>query len=627
MKILWRLLSYLRPFGRTILLTWAISLILLALQALTVWVGAGFIERVINGGGGSAALLPGVGDVAAALNRLADRVLTRSTPFRSLAAAVAVLVGSGLLTMALRVCKTMLFARITQRVLCRVRVDLFDRLTRLDLSFSRKNRPGEIASLMSIDVEALRSAIIDVCDRSFMQPVRLVFALVLLGSLSPSLTAILLTALLGCAAVAHGVGGYVQRQSRHSMERVSQLQGFLTEYLTTVLLARSLGRETLERQRFCHQCGQLAKANAALTVTDGLAPQLLYNLFVVAGAVVLLSGGYSVLVTHTLAPGALLRFVLSLPLATYPVESLALLYVSLRRSLVSASRVFSVLDERPQVREAPDAVDAPMAFRFIDFEGVAFRPSGRSVFQGVNFRVRAGERILLCGASGAGKTTLLNMLTGIASPDSGRVLIDGRPLGAYRGESWRRRIGMVPQEALMMNATVRKNLLFAREDASSEQLVSVLLKVKFCRDTEECELTLERPVGNRGEFLSGGERQRLAIGRALLVEPMILLLDEPVAHLDAVNSRRVKETIMALPRSVTILFTSHDRSLHDLADRVIQLEGPESDSGRASNGCPCHVKRQQPDRVSNPSRALESVVVDPRASAANGRWTAFAPGR
>ena len=574
MKVLLRLLSYLRPFTRVILLTWVISLMLLALQALTVWVGAGFIERVLNGSEESPALLAGVGTLASALNRVADRVLMQSTPFRSLCVAVAVLVGSGILTMALRMSKTILFARMLQRVLCRVRVDLFDQLTRLDLSFSRKNRPGEIASLMKTDVEALEFAVIDVCDRSFMQPARLVLAVVLLWSLSPHLTAILMVALLGSAAIAHLMGSRVHHQARHAMERVSHFQGFLTEYLTTVLLARSLGRETTEKKRFENLCVQLAKADFTLAVTGSLAPQLLNNLFMVAGAVILLAGGYSVLVSQTLASGALLRFVLLIPVTTYPVESIALLYVSLRRSMASASRIFAVLDEAPRMTERADAVDAPPSFGHISLDGLTFRPSSRSVFQGVSFRVRAGERILLCGASGTGKTTLLNMLAGIMPPDAGNIRIDGQDLSAYRCESWRRRIGMVPQDALMMNATIRENLLFAREDTSQEQLISVLLKVKFCQDEEECKLTLDRPIGNRGEFLSGGERQRLAIGRALLVDPMILLLDEPVAHLDAVNSRRVKETIMALPRSVTILFTSHDQSLHDLADRVIPLDGP-----------------------------------------------------
>jgi len=583
MKILLRLFPYLRPFRKAIVLTWVISLMVLALQALTVWIGAGFIEQLLKGGP-SATPLVDVGEVATTLNRIADKVLTQSTPFRSLLVAVAVLVGCGILTMGLRVCKTMLFARITQQALCQVRVDLFEQLTRLDLSFSRKNRPGEITSLVVKDVEALHGAIIDVCDRSVMQPARLVMALVLLVSLSPPLAAIFVVTLIGCAVIAHKLGGHVQRQSRRCMERVAQLQGFLTEYLTTVLLARSLGRETLEKKRFNRECEQLAQANARLILTDNLVSHLLDNLFIVAGAIVLLVGGYSVLVTQTLSSGALLRFVLSIPIATYPAEALALLYVSLRQATASASRIFAILDEKPHVAERPDAPEAPHTFRHIDFEGIAFRPSGRCVFSGLTFRVCAGERIMLCGASGSGKTTVLNMLLGVIPPDAGHIRVDNQPLGSYRSESWRRRLGVVPQDAVMMNATVRENLLFAREGASLEQLTDVLLKVKFCQDAEACAWDLDRPVGNRGEFLSGGERQRLAIGRALLMEPMILLLDEPVAHLDATNSRRVKETIAALPRSVTVLFTSHDQSLRELADRVIPMDGLGEEHNGETNG-------------------------------------------
>lgn len=123
----------------------------------------------------------------------------------------------------------------------------------------------------------------------------------------------------------------------------------------------------------------------------------------------------------------------------------------------------------------------------------------------------------------------------------------------------------------MMNGTVRENLRFASAAASEERMVAMLMQVRFEADEASCRLALDRPVGNRGELLAGGERQRLAIARALLTDPVLLLMDEPVSHLDAVNRLRVKQTIAELPREVTVLFTSHDGMLHDLADQVIQL--------------------------------------------------------
>jgi ATP-binding cassette, subfamily B, bacterial len=567
----WRLFSYLRPYGRFIALTWIISLCVLALQALTAWIGAGFIERILQGRSGSPGLLAGAGNIALSLSRAADALLTRSSPFRSLATALAILVGTGVLTMCLRVWKIALFARINQSILHRIRVEMFDHLIRLDLAFSRQRRPGEISSLFTRDVDGLRGAVVDICDRLFMQPLRLLMALLMLWSLSPGMALVFMASLIVCGLAAPLAGRRIHRLSQLLMGRIASLQGFLTEYLTTVILARALGRETVERKRFDDLCDQLAAADIEISIAEGFAPQLINNLFMAAGALILLFGSFKVLVSHTMDSGVLLRFALCLPLAAYPVESLALLYVSSRRATASAGRVFALLNEPPAAADRPGALRPPAAFSRIEFKAVGFQPGSRQVLQGVSFQILAGQRLLISGPSGAGKTSVLNLLAGVIRPDSGSVTVDGLDLANLQGEAWRQKIGVVPQEPLMMNGTIRENLRFASEFATEDQMIRVLKQALFEPDTERCYLALDRQVGNRGELLSGGERQRLAIARALLKDPILLLMDEPVAHLDAANRLRVRETVLALPRSVTIVFASHDSTLHGLADIEVAL--------------------------------------------------------
>jgi ABC-type bacteriocin/lantibiotic exporter with double-glycine peptidase domain len=156
-------------------------------------------------------------------------------------------------------------------------------------------------------------------------------------------------------------------------------------------------------------------------------------------------------------------------------------------------------------------------------------------------------------------------------PHAGRISLNGTDLAGIRTELWRRRIGMVSQEPLMMNGTIRENLLLASSSATDDRLVEALQAVLIAPGREACRNALDRPVGNRGELLSGGERQRVAIARALLAQPAILLLDEPVAHLDPVNRLQVLETLRALPRAVTVVFASHEASLDDLADQILCL--------------------------------------------------------
>ena len=567
----WRLLAYLRPHRAVIALASLISVAVLGMQGLTVWISADFIERILHGREAALPAIGRVGEMAGGLTRMASELLMRSTPFRSMATAMGILVGTAILTMVLRVWKMAIFARINQTISKKIRLEMFEQLIRLDLGFSRRHRTGEISSLFTRDVEMLRGAIIDICDRIFMQPLRLLMAVSMLWSLSPSMSLVVAASLVVCGAAAHFTGSRVHRLARKLNENFASLQGFLTEYLTTVLLARSFGRERVEKQRFDTICGELAEVDIKLTIANSLAPQLTSNLFGAAGAIILLVGSYQVLVSHGMDAGVLLRFVLCLPLASYPVESLALLYVSSRQSTASAKRVFDFLDEPAGAVDSPGAIAPPDSLNAVQFEEVCFCPAGRMVFSGVDFTFTAGQRVLLSGASGAGKTTLLNLLSGVVRPNGGRILINEIDLREIMGEPWRQRIGVVPQESLMMNATVRENLRFANETATDEQMAAVLEEVLFEPDRKSCELALDRPVGNRGELLSGGERQRLAVARALLRSPLLLLLDEPTAQLDPANRERIKQTIQSLPRHLTIVFTSHDESLHDLADMRIEL--------------------------------------------------------
>ncbi|MBI4870954.1 MAG: ABC transporter ATP-binding protein [Candidatus Riflebacteria bacterium] len=567
-----RFLAYLKPYRWPIALTWLLSVLVVGLQCLSVWVGTGFLEQLL-GDPSSAPGPAGPHQLAQWMDHVTGAVLQRSTPFRSLLAGVSVLIGAVVLTATLRVLKSYAFTLISQQVLVRLRSEMFDQLTRLDLTFSRTHRPGEIASLFLRDVDQMEGAIIDAMDRIFMQPLRLVVVFALMASQSLTLTLWVFCFLVVSSLVVVLAGNRIETVTRRLVERAADLQGILTEYLSVAILARSLGREETAREEFVRACRKLSATTVESNLVRSVAPQGVSALFVLCGGLLILLGGYWVSVSRTMAGAVVVRMALLVPMAAYPLESLALLYMSVRASVASVNRIFALLDREPAWVDVPDACEPPPLASGIELREAQYQVNRVAVIKGISFTIPRGSRVLITGPSGAGKTSVLGLLAGFIRPTAGSILVDGVPLDRFRGTAWRRRLGIVIQDPILLNATVRENLRYACPDATDEQLKQVLTEALLWTDVCVLPLGLETPVGNRGELLSGGERQRLTIARALLNRPEVLLLDEPTAMLDLQAKVKLKETLEAVSRGRTLVFVSHDHVLRDLADLCLQMQG------------------------------------------------------
>ena len=570
MKIYWRLLGYLRPHKLAASVAVVLSLVSVVAQGAAIWIAADFLQKFLSDAP-LAARSAGNWSPLQPLDDLARAVLEQPTPFGTIVAAALALVGARLLVGGLQVLRYVIIASVSQSVLARIRNSLFDRLTRLDLSFSRRTRPGEVATIFLRDVDQLNDAMFDVLDRAVMQPVRLVAVVAIMLSQSWVLT-LWMVVCLGAGAVAVRVSGsMIERLCTATLQRITQLQGGLVEYLSSVILARLLNREDFERQRFASINDSIRRGIMRIVFLRNLAPEFVNFLFTLAAGGILVLGGHQVFVSRTLAAGTLLKLVMLLAVAAASVERLAVMYATLRVSVASARRVFDLLDVPPPPPDPPDAIEAGPFSGQIELRGVEYQVDGHLILHAIDLRIEKGQRVLVFGPSGAGKSTLLGLLAGVLRCSRGRIEVDGIELGRVRSDSWRRKLGVVLQDAILLSGTIRDNLRYARPNASEEDLQRVLVKVRLDSDPRVPISWLDRQVGPRGENLSGGERQRVAIARALLTNPEILLLDEPTSMLDAVSKQQVLETIRAASEGRTLVLVTHDPFLRQLSEVEIHL--------------------------------------------------------
>lgn len=574
MKVYLRLLSYLRPFMGTVILAVWLNLTIAVLQGFSVWVGAEFIERILSSRPGGAIASSGIAAIAA-LDHMASVILQRPTPFGTVMAGAITLVAARLGVGGLKIGKMVLLARINQSILARIRDELFEVLTRADLAFSQKNRPGEIASVFVKDVDQLNEALFDATDRAILHPFRLMLIFLLMFGQSFVLTLWVLIFMVIGGLLIHYSGGRIQRLCRIALEKISQMQGHLTEYLSSAMLARFMNREEVEQRRFNALSQMISDKLVRIVFMRNLAPQVVRGLFSIAGGLLLVIGGYQVFIAGSLTSGALLKIVLLLPMAVISIEAIAALYMTQRVSIASADRVFDLMDIAVPESDPPDAIPISAFNERIVLDDVGLEMDGKSLLEGISLSIPARSTVAVCGPNGSGKSTLLAMLAGIHRPSRGAITVDGLDLARARIGDWRKLLGVVPQESIMINGTVRENLVYGISGIEDAVLESVLGQVYLGRESGALPEGLDTPVGNRGDLLSGGERQRLAIARALLTNPSILLMDEPTSMVDMESRQMITQAIWRAAQNRTLIIVTHDPDIANKANYTIRL----------NNGC------------------------------------------
>lgn len=588
MKTYLRMLSYLRPYPLNILSTWVLSVVIVGLEIVSVWVGATLVEKILIRPGSSSVAAPSTAFMTQSLDLFVSYLLKQATPFRSLLVAVGIFFGAQACIATFRVIKLAIFTRMTQSVLAEVRRQMFERLTECDLAFYRRYRHGGTASLFLMDVDQLNRGFTDSIDRLFMQPARLFVALGLMAALSWVLTSYVLMVLIVAGVLIHLTGKMMEERFRAVFEKRAEVQAHLVEFLSTVIVARAFGREGYEKGRFDAKCRDLKDTFIKAIVINSMTPAAVTIVFLAGGAVLLTWCGYQVLVRDAMSSSVVIKMTFLLPLVTYPLESLASLSNSVRESLASAKRVFNFLDQESPWRELPNAI-SPAPFREeIVLKNVEYQLEGTRILKDVSLTIPRGVVMVICGPSGAGKTTILSLLAAFIHCTSGLITVDGADIRVFRAANWRRQLGIVPQDCVLLNATVRENLLYARSNANDAEMCEALMQAGIDQSSALLRDGLDTLVGNRGEMLSGGERQRLTIARALLNNPAILLLDEPTSMLDYDHKVMIGEVIQMIANNRTVIIASHDPYLRKMADLVVELN-----EGRVV-GSQCIVKRDLP---------------------------------
>lgn len=570
-----RLLGYLRPHGGIFAISILAMVAFAALDAFGFTLLAPFLTILFEPDGSVAEAAASVGGALGDLLQLVlGRLLTTDDPMTALRSVVLLLFGVFLVKNVALYIQQYTVAMLEGRVTRDLRNHVYSRLLRLGFPYFQRTRAGQIISRLTVDVDHVRTLVTANLAKAFSSAVQVVFMVALLLLLSWKLT---LVALL-CLPPMIGLWGRLRQRLRIGVLRVLDAVGDvaaqLQETVSGIRLVKASGAEEWENRRFRKLTQSHYKALIRNERWRQFFPPATEMVIATAILGLLWYGSYLVLDERSLEAPAFLVFLGLAMRLMAPAKFLGQFPSLVQPGLAAAERVFEVLDTPIEIADERDAEPVSGFRDRIRFESVGFEYSpGEPVLREVNFEMRTGEVVALVGPSGAGKSTLADLLPRFHDPTSGRVTLDGRDIRSLRLADLRDLMGIVTQETILFHDTIAANIAYGRDGATVEEIEAAARAAHAHDFVSEFPDGYGTVVGERGVRLSGGQRQRLAIARALLRNPPILILDEATSALDTESEHLVQKAIEGLMHDRTVLVIAHRLSTIRRADKILVLEG------------------------------------------------------
>lgn len=466
-----------------------------------------------------------------------------------------------------------LMGYIGQRVVTDLRKRLFAHLQRLSISYYDKRRTGEIMSNLTNDISALQSAIVDNFVSLVQELAIFIGSFVSMIYLQWKLTVLCLVIVPMVSFIIKFFGKKLHQSGKNVQEKLADVTAMLQEVIQGVRIVRSFNRSDYEIQRFDDVNEANFKANVRTIRQSSQLTPFVEFFSAIAITVIIWYGGLSV-IDGIMTSGELIAFLIYAINLANPTRRIAEAVGNIQKSLGAADRVFAILDTEPEVKNRPGAGALQVTAGRVEFDHVAFSyEPDHPVLTDISFTAEPGQTVAIVGPSGAGKTTIANILPRFYDVTGGSVRIDGTDIRDVTIGSLRDHIGLVPQDTLLFNTTIKNNILYGRLDATDEEVWEAVRAANAEHFIRELPMGIETRVGDRGLVLSGGQRQRIAIARALLKNPAILILDEATSALDTESEKVVQEALDRLMVGRTSFVIAHRLSTIQNADQILVING------------------------------------------------------
>ncbi len=471
-------------------------------------------------------------------------------------------------------------AHVEQGLMMDIRNELFRHLHNLSLSYFTNERTGNLISRVTNDVNVVNGGVSASFVTLIREPLLVMVFLGIAFTLSWKLTLLSFGVFPFSLFIISWIGLRLHKESRVIQEKMADITSVLQETISNVKVVKAFGMEDFEDKKFRKETKSYFRTVLTMTRIRNLSTPVTEFLSILAAVAIIWYGGRQVLVTGEMKAAEFLGFLLAIFQVMPPVKELSSVINRLQEFSAAGKRIFEILDIEPSIRNHPQAASIGNLRDCIEFKNVSFFysngvPQGgetKEILRGINLRVRKGEVVAIVGPSGSGKTTLVDLLARFYDPVEGLITIDGVDIRLIELQSLRKQIGIVTQETILFNDTVRSNIAYGLSDCPEEKIRDAAAAANALEFIDALPRGFDSIIGDRGVKISGGQRQRLSIARALLKNPPIMIFDEATSALDSESEILVQEAIERLMKNRTSLVIAHRLSTIRNADRIVVLE-------------------------------------------------------
>jgi ABC-type multidrug transport system fused ATPase/permease subunit len=542
MSTFWRLTGFLRPYRRGVISSFALAAVAM----------------------GTGTLIPFL------VGRTVDDIRRGETNLWPLTLAI---LGAGLIRLVFSVARRLIAGRVSLGVEYDLRNRMYEHLQSLELAFFDEQQTGQLMSRSTVDLQSVRFFLGYGLIFILQSLVTLLVAAVVMLALSVELGLLALAPAPFIFVVAFRYGRRNRPASQEVQQRIAELTAEVEENVGGIRLVKAFAREERQLGRVRDRARRVFDQSMVSTRLRAF-----YNPFIaflpnLGLALVLVVGGTQA-VHGDLTIGEFVAFYGYVQLLAGPVRMLGIALGMAQRAVASGARVFEVLDREPHMTVPEGAPDLPAGDGHVELRGVSFAYEGTSepVLRDIDLDVPAGRTVAIVGGTGSGKSTLVSLLPRLYDPSTGEVLIDGADVGRVRLESLRSQVGLVSDDPFLFSDTIRNNIAYARFDAPQEAVEDAARRADIHDFVVSLPDGYDTLVGERGVTLSGGQRQRLAIARALVMDPRVLILDDATSSVDATTEAAIKRALAELMEGRTTFIIGHRLSTIALADEIVVLE-------------------------------------------------------
>ena len=451
---------------------------------------------------------------------------------------------------------------------------LYAHFHHLSLSYFNKNKSGKLTSVLVSDVDNIKNSLTQIFQKLFVEPLNIVFLISLLFIISKKLAVIALLIIPISGLIIFSVASSIRRRAERGQAQLAGITSIITETISSIRIVKAFATKFFEINRFAKETQKYYKLMLRKDRLSFISSPISETLAASIASVLLWVGARDVLVNQSITSEDFLRFILLLFSLFRPLKSLGNVVNQLQNGLASADRIFAIMDTKSDINDIENPYNISDLNEKISFNNVSFsyEKNDKKVLDNISFEIKKGEVIALVGPSGAGKSTLVDLLPRFYDASGGSIEIDNKNLKEIKLNSLRSLMGIVTQETLLFDDSIRGNIAYGAETVSDKKIE----KAAIAANAHEFILNLpdgyNTIIGENGVSLSGGQKQRIAIARAIVNNPPILILDEATSSLDTESEKNVQEAIEKLMRNRTVIVIAHRLSTVHNADKILVLD-------------------------------------------------------